>query len=396
MLVGIDDLALYTPEYFYSMESLAAVRNVDPDKYLLGIGQEKMSVPPPDEDVVTMAAEAAQQIITPSVHERLSTIIFATESSVDQSKAGGLFLLDLLELPSHARFVEMKQACYSATAAIQLACDTVRQNPAKAVLVLASDIARYEQGSTGECTQGAGAIAILITANPRLFAICPNTGTYSQNVMDFWRPNHHTTAMVDGKLSIQAYVTTVCRTLERYLSNGGKSLRECNHLCFHLPYSKIAKKAFTAIKEHFPNELSHLTPDCFADGLRYGRIIGNTYTAALYVSLLSLIETSKDDLSNQMIGLFSYGSGSVGEFFTGIVQPGYKDRLRESYHSSLLKRRRELDYATYQDWFYDFSPRDKDNCIIPLVKHGRFRFAGVEAGKRLYVDTVRAGESARD
>lgn len=382
MLVGIDALSMYTPGQYLALEDMAAVHNVDAAKYLVGIGQHKMSVPASDEDVVTMAAEAAQPIVTDDIRSRLSTVIFATESSVDQSKSSGLFLKNLLDIPSTARFIEMKQACYSATAGIQLACDLVRQRPDELVLVLASDIARYEQGGTAECTQGAGAIAILIASKPRILALDPETGVFSQDVMDFWRPNHRRTALVDGKLSIDAYETTIANALSDYVRKNSVPLSTLARYCFHLPYTKMASKALNAMKNSFPEECSQVAIDHVEEGLHYGREIGNTYTASLYISLLSMLERTTEDLSGKRIGLFSYGSGSVGEFFTGIVQPGYLGHLPRERHFALLSKRRRLDYTTYAKWFY--SPEANADTALPCMTRSQFRLEGVYGGRRTY------------
>jgi len=58
MNIGIDQISFYTSQYFLDLRALAEARGVDPDKYVVGIGQSKMGIPPPDEDVVTMAASA--------------------------------------------------------------------------------------------------------------------------------------------------------------------------------------------------------------------------------------------------------------------------------------------------------------------------------------------------
>ena len=60
---GIDTLSFYTSHYALDLARLAEVRGVDPDKYFVGLGQRKMAVPAPDEDIVTMAAVAAQAAI---------------------------------------------------------------------------------------------------------------------------------------------------------------------------------------------------------------------------------------------------------------------------------------------------------------------------------------------
>ncbi|MCG4779266.1 hydroxymethylglutaryl-CoA synthase, partial [Eggerthella lenta] len=67
----------------------------------------------------------------------------------------------LLNLDDYVRTVEVKEACYSATAAIQFARGQVALEPEKAVLVNAADVARYGLKTAGEVTQGAGAVAML-------------------------------------------------------------------------------------------------------------------------------------------------------------------------------------------------------------------------------------------
>ncbi|MGV2442363.1 hydroxymethylglutaryl-CoA synthase, partial [Bacillus atrophaeus ATCC 9372] len=115
--------------------------------------------------------------------ESISTLLFAAESGLDQSKSAGVFAHQLLGLPATCRVVELKQACYSATAAIQMACALVARQPQQRVLVIASDIARYDLDSSGEPTQGCGAVALLIAANPRLVEIEPLSGLHTEDVM---------------------------------------------------------------------------------------------------------------------------------------------------------------------------------------------------------------------
>ena len=58
--VGIDVIAFSTSDYFLSLKTLAEHRDVDYRRYYEGIGQEKMSIFPPNEDIVTIAIDAAQ------------------------------------------------------------------------------------------------------------------------------------------------------------------------------------------------------------------------------------------------------------------------------------------------------------------------------------------------
>ena len=53
MKIGIDKIGFYAPHFFVDMEKLAEARGVDPAKYTIGIGQEKMAVAPITQDAVT-------------------------------------------------------------------------------------------------------------------------------------------------------------------------------------------------------------------------------------------------------------------------------------------------------------------------------------------------------
>ncbi len=116
MNIGIDKISFFTPHLYLDMAELAEARDVDPNKYLIGIGQSKMAVIPPTQDVVSMAANAADKILTPEDKEQIDMILFATESGIDNSKSGAVYLQRLLGFKHQVRVVELKQACYAATA----------------------------------------------------------------------------------------------------------------------------------------------------------------------------------------------------------------------------------------------------------------------------------------
>ena len=52
----------------------------------------------------------------------------------------------------------------------RLVLDWIRINPEKKAIVIASDIAKYELASTGEYTQGAGAVSMLLSSNPSIIS----------------------------------------------------------------------------------------------------------------------------------------------------------------------------------------------------------------------------------
>ena len=74
------------------------------------------------------------------------------------------------------------------------------------MLVIASDTARYGLNSGGEPTQGAGAVAMVISHNPSILELHDDSVAYTEDVYDFWRPSGEIYPLVAGKLSKDAYI----------------------------------------------------------------------------------------------------------------------------------------------------------------------------------------------
>ncbi|SEG52119.1 hydroxymethylglutaryl-CoA synthase [Marinobacterium lutimaris] len=386
MSVGIDEISFYTSSYYFDLRTLAEIQETDPDKYYVGIGQEKMGMAAPDEDIVTMAANAALPLIENAGSDAVGTLLFATETGIDQSKAAGVYVHRLLGLGANCRVVELKQACYSATAALQMACALVARQPQRKVLVIASDVARYDLNTPGEATQGCGAVAMMISANPRLVSIDPEVGNYTEDVMDFWRPNYRTTALVDGKYSTKIYLKSLKKAWENFSEVSPLSFGDLSRFCYHLPFSRMAQKAHQHLVKM--NKVV-MTPEQVEEQieptLSYNRIIGNSYTASMYIGLCSLLETCQDNLADQRIGFFSYGSGSVAEFYSGRVVPGYEQHLHTAKHREMLDNRQSLSYDEYLNLYRYPNPTDGGEHELPHVTPGRFRLAAITHHKREYV-----------
>lgn len=420
--IGIDDIELATSHHVVRLDDFAEANGTDPNKFRLGLGQDEFSFPAPDEDVVTMAAAAAAPIIQRCGTEGIRTLLFATESGIDQSKAAGMAVHSLLDLPSQMRVVEFKEACYSATAALQAAVGIVTRSPRQRVLVIASDVARYELDTAGEPTQGAGAVAMLVSADPKLLEIEPVSGLNSADVDDFWRPNDSTTAIVDGALSVTAYLDALTGAWTDLAAQGGPEMAEIDRVLYHQPFTKMAKKAQVHLAGLTGEDLdtdivassadvgsagsdavaaasaaasgptaAAGADDSVATGPRdtglatstlYNRRLGNSYTASLYAGLCSLLDHD-DDLAGKRIGLFSYGSGSVGEFFTARVVPGYEQHSRRQAVTEALDARVPLSIDAYRA-LHAAELSSAEEVSTPKVTAGPFRFAGIKGRARLY------------
>jgi len=399
MSIGIHDLELTTSHHVVRMDDFAAAAGIDPAKFRLGLGQDEFSFPAPDEDIITMGATAAKAILDRNGAAGIRTLLFATESGVDQSKAAAVSVQRLIGLPNEVRVVEFKQACYAGTAALQAAIGIISRNPEERVLIITSDVARYELDSPGEPTQGAAAVAMLIQANPALLDIEPANGVFTDDVDDFWRPNDSTTAVVDGQLSLTAYLDSLAGSWRDLQANGGPDIAAIDRLLYHQPFTKMAKKAQAHLAELTGDPLSLLLPGeqasdddapsrdtGLATSTLYNRRLGNSYTASVFVALASLLHHERD-LAGRRIGIFSYGSGSVSEFITGIVQPGYFDEHAAQRVKQSLDARVPLKIEDYRR----MHATERSSTVdyeLERVTQAPFRFTGVNARARNYAPNM--------
>ncbi|MES5088273.1 hydroxymethylglutaryl-CoA synthase [Gardnerella vaginalis] len=405
--VGIDRITFATPNCYLSMKDLAIARGIDPNKFTIGIGQSQQAVPPNHQDIVTLGAQAALPLLPYIDNSRLKMVIVGTESGVDASKSSALYIHRLLDLSPWVRCVEVKEACYGGTAALMMARDYVLTHPSAQVLVIAADIARYGVGTPGEVTQGAGAVAMLVSENPHVLQINDDSVVKSAEIQDFWRPVYQSTALARGKFSTEQYIRMFCDVWQRYSAENDCNFNDFEAICFHLPYTKMGLKALQAGLEE--NSGASLTGDTrehllarYQDSTQYSRRIGNIYTGSLYLGLISLLDydyfrnscdssTVACDLSSatrtnesqtclspllpgQKIGLFSYGSGAVAEFFSATLVPDWRSALFSNQHLKSLNNRTQLSVSQYEEMFNSAAPYSPQDFVSSQENRSGARF----------------------
>ena len=415
--VGIDRITFATPNCYLSMKDLAIARGIDPNKFTIGIGQSQQAVPPNHQDIVTLGAQAALPLLPYIDNSRLKMVIVGTESGVDASKSSALYIHRLLDLSPWVRCVEVKEACYGGTAALMMARDYVLTHPSAQVLVIAADIARYGVGTPGEVTQGAGAVAMLVSENPHVLQINDDSVVKSAEIQDFWRPVYQSTALARGKFSTEQYIHMFCDVWQQYSAKNDCNFNDFEAICFHLPYTKMGLKALRAGFE--ANSCASLTDDTrerllarYQDSTQYSRRIGNIYTGSLYLGLISLLdydyfrnfdyssESAGDssvsydssitgDLSSgthtnespsspllpgQKIGLFSYGSGAVAEFFSATLVPDWRSALFSNRHLKALNNRTQLSVSQYEEMFNSAAPYSPQDFVSSQENRSGARF----------------------
>lgn len=389
MNVGIEALGVAVPPTCIEMEALAKARRVDPAKYLDGIGTWRMSVAQADEDTVTLAAQAAHLALSSAgvSPKDIGLLVVGTETAVDHSKPVASYVQSLLGVGKRCRVFETKHACYGGTAALQLALEWIRSGSAagQKALIVCSDIARYGLKTAGEPTQGAGAVALLVSNDPKLISLEPNkTGICALDVHDFWRPLYSKDAFVDGPYSVQCYLDALTGAYQHFKEkNPGVTSDSFAALAYHVPYGKMARKAHRTLRAIDGDA----NPDASFDtlvgtSLTLPAQVGNIYTGSLYLALASTLATCPRDLDGQRMGLFSYGSGSCAEFFAGTVTPGAQARVRKLELQATLDARRVLSIDEYEAIMAERESLDS-RPAAPVSADG-FRYLGVDGHRRTY------------
>lgn len=384
MQIGIDKIGFSTSSLYLDLVELAEARGVDPNKYLIGIGQAKQAVIAPTQDIVTMGASAAAQILTETEKAKITTVIVATESGIDNSKASAIYVKTLLELDDFVRTIEFKEACYAGTAAIQAAKGLVSANPDEQVLVIAADIARYGLNTPGEVTQGGGAVAMLVKANPRILTIENPSVPITRDVMDFWRPLGATEAIVDGKYSTNVYIEMFLDAFKRYQQLTNDQLTDFTALAFHLPFTKMGKKALEALLGEDHSAIAEQLRAQLTASQQLNREVGNLYTGSLYLSLISLLANGNVKAGDKL-GLFSYGSGAEGEFYPVKLQPGFENAFSSQQIEANLANRTKVSVTEYESIFNSQLGMNTADISLNLdADPNKFVLAGIQDQKRIY------------
>jgi hydroxymethylglutaryl-CoA synthase len=423
MAAGMDDIAIYIPRLYIDAEDFAKARGLDPIKLQKGLGVSQMAIVDANQDPAILAANACLKIMQKNKlsPEDIGRLYVSTESSFDESKAMNSYVIGMLEQVygqgafEHCGGIETKFACVSGSYALYDNTNWIRAGEAegKYALVVVSDIAKYDIGSSGEMTQGAGAVVMLLNDNPRLLAFDPRvTATSIKDEYDFYRPFGKETPIVHGQYSNMLYMIQVRKALEAYkkkiistglvkLESGETILDHMDYINMHLPYSNMGKKALAYLVRHEWRQLPRwkrilteigldepipkdprgtiesvlgdeefMTKDHeftklftktaeyqevyeskLASSLIASSMIGNLYTASLYLGFRSSLEFEFQkgiELEGKRVGFGSYGSGSSAMVFSGVIQPGFKEIVKNMNLENELGDRRRLTLEEYE------------------------------------------------
>ncbi len=224
-VVGIEAMNAFAGSAYIDVEKLARHRKLDMTRFSNLLMRQK-TVPLPYEDPVTFGLNAARPLIdamSAEEKDRIEMVITCTESAFDFGKSMSTYFHKHLGLNRNCRLFELKNACYSGVAGLQMAVNFVlsQASPGAKALVIATDVSRFmtveagealtEDWSFNEPSGGAGAVAMIVSEQPYVFQIDVGAnGYYGYEVMDTCRPIR--TAMPAIPIFRCSPISTVART----------------------------------------------------------------------------------------------------------------------------------------------------------------------------------------
>ena len=198
--IGIDAIDFYVPPIGLKISDLATARNIEPAKLEKGLGLKSMALMDVDEDAASMAANALYKLIVNNNIDpkSIGRIYLGTESAIDAAKPTSTYAVGMVEEKlakqhglrcfKNCDVVDMTFACVGAVDALENCIDWIKSSSDRKAIVIASDVAKYELSSTGEYTQGAGAVAMYISSNPSIISFNETFGISMEHVGDFFKP----------------------------------------------------------------------------------------------------------------------------------------------------------------------------------------------------------------
>ncbi len=365
--VGIEALNVYGGSAKLDVRMLGQARQLDMTRFENLMLKEK-TVAMPYEDPVSYAINAAKPIIdrlSDLEKQQIKMVVSCSESGIDFGKSMSTYIQDYLGLSRNCRMFEIKQACYSGTAGLQMAFNLILSQtyPGAKALVIATDISRFlvaeggevegEDWSFAEPSSGAGAVAILVSDVPKIFqADVGCNGYYGYEVMDTCRPNPDSEAG-DADLSLLSYLDCCENAYQQYQERveGVDYQKTFDYLSFHTPFGGMVKGAHRSMMRKFkrvkPADIEEDFQKRVMPGLVYCQQVGNIMGATVFLSLASMIDNA-DFSKARRIGIFSYGSGCCSEFYSGVVTPQGKEIQAQQKISSHLAMRYSLNMEEYE------------------------------------------------
>jgi hydroxymethylglutaryl-CoA synthase len=302
--VGIVSYGAYVPHFRITPEEIGKVWGVDGKAMGKGLMISSKSVPAPDEDTITIAVEAARNMLRRgSVDPKdIGALYVGSESHPYAVKPSGTIVAEAIEAAPDLTVADFEFACKAGTAAIQTCMGLVGAGMVKYAVAIGADTSQGAPGDALEYSASAGGAAFLIGAE-KVIATIDNTYSYTTDTPDFWRREGQLYPRHGGRFTGEpAYFKHVLSGGKGLLDRVGASPKDYTHAVFHQPNGKFPTRVAKQLG---------FTDEQVRTGLLVPQI-GNTYSGAVPLGLASVLDEAK---AGDRIFAVAYGSGAGSDAF---------------------------------------------------------------------------------
>ena len=189
MEAGIVSYGAYVPRYRIKPEEIGKVWGADGAAMGKGLYIIQKSVPGPDEDVVTIATEAARSMLArvPDVDPAdIGAVYIGSESHPYAVKPTSTIVAEAIEATPNMTAADLEFACKAGTAGIQMCLGMVSSGFMRYGVAIGADTSQGAPGDALEYSASAGGAAYLI-GTEKVIAKINETMSFTTDTPDFWR-----------------------------------------------------------------------------------------------------------------------------------------------------------------------------------------------------------------
>lgn len=296
------------------------------------------SVPGPDEDVVTMAIEAARTALDRADIDpyEIGAVWVGTESKPYAVKPSATIVAEALGITPHVVAADMEFACKAGSEAMQAAVAFVGSGMVGAALAIGMDTAQSKPGDALEYTAGCGGAAYLFGPAEKAVAVVEASVSYVTDTPDFFRREGAHYPEHGGRFTGEpSYFRHTLAASRRLLAEVDLGPTDFAHAVFHQPVPKFVEKAGAELG---------FSREQIKTGLVAPRM-GNAYAGSSLLGLAAVLDVAKP---GDRIFFCSYGSGAGSDAFSFRVTDRIEARRRGAAVVDYLDRRRLVDgYGQY-------------------------------------------------
>jgi hydroxymethylglutaryl-CoA synthase len=296
------------------------------------------SVAGPDEDVVTMAIEAARTALDRAGADldAIGAVWVGTESKPYAVKPSATIVAEALGITPHVVAADMEFACKAGSEAMQAAVAFVGSSMVEAALAIGMDTAQSKPGDALEYTAGCGGAAYLFADAADALAVVEASVSHVTDTPDFFRREAAHYPEHGGRFTGEpSYFRHTLAASRRLLAEVGLTAKDFAHAVFHQPVPKFVEKAGAELG---------FTRRQIRTGLVAPRM-GNAYAGSSLLGLAAVLDVARP---GERIFFCSYGSGAGSDAFCLRVTERIEERRGGPSVADYLDRRRLVDgYGQY-------------------------------------------------